>query len=152
MRATAPVTILLVEDDEIDVMALQRAFRSLKIANPVVRALDGIEALDYLKGTNGKPRVPEPTLVLLDLNLPRMGGIEFLEALRQDPALDTTVVFVMTTSADEEDRISAYRRHVAGYVLKHHPAKSFLDAVNMLHSFWRIIEFPMARSPSNLPR
>jgi CheY-like chemotaxis protein len=137
-----PVTILLVEDDEIDVTAMQRAFRDLKIANPMVRAADGIEALDMLRGSNGRERLAEPVLVLLDLNMPRMSGIEFLAELRKDADLHSTIVFVMTTSSAEEDRVRAYEKHVAGYVLKHHPVKTFQDAISMLHHYWKIIEFP----------
>ena len=136
------VTILLVDDDEIDAMAIKRSFRDLKIANPIVQAHDGIEALDRLRGENGREKLPSPGLVLLDLNMPRMGGLEFLDELRGDPLLRRTIVFVMTTSADEEDRIRAYDKNVAGYVLKHRPGQSFLDAIGMLHHYWRVIEFP----------
>jgi CheY-like chemotaxis protein len=135
----AVVNILLVEDDEIDVMAVKRAFRELKIANPLFEASDGIEALEILRGTNGKT-IPRPFVILLDLNMPRMGGIEFVRALRADPALRS--VFVMTTSAAEEDRINAYDLNVAGYVLKHSPGHSFLDAIAMLEHYWRIVELP----------
>jgi CheY-like chemotaxis protein len=136
------VTILLVDDDKVDVMAIKRSFRNLKIANPVLEAGNGIEALQHLRGQNGYEKVPAPCLVLLDLNMPCMGGIEFLEALRADPSLRRTVVFVMTTSAEEEDRIRAYDKNVAGYVLKHRPDQSFLEAISMLEHYWRVIEFP----------
>jgi CheY-like chemotaxis protein len=80
--------------------------------------------------------------VLLDLNMPRMGGIEFLAELRRDPDLRGTLVFVMTTSAAEDDRTRAYQKNVAGYVLKHRPGQSFLEAISMLEHYWRVIEFP----------
>jgi len=136
------VTILLVEDDKVDVMAMKRAFRDLKIANPVVTAKDGFEALQHLRGEAGLNPVPRPHLVLLDLNMPRMGGLEFLEELRNDPSLAQTLVFVMTTSSAEEDRMRAYAMNVAGYVLKHRFGQSFLEAVAMLEHYWRVIEFP----------
>jgi CheY-like chemotaxis protein len=79
---------------------------------------------------------------MLDLNMPRMGGLEFLDELRADPGLGRSIVFVMTTSAAEEDRVRAYNKCIAGYVLKHSPAHTFLDAVTMLKHYWRIIEFP----------
>lgn len=136
------LTILLVDDDKVDVMAVKRSFRELKIANPIIEAHNGIEALERLRGQNGYEKVPSPCLVLLDLNMPRMGGIEFLDQLRCDDALHSTLVFVMTTSGAEEDRARAYDMNVAGYVLKHRPGQSFLEAISMLEHYWRVIEFP----------
>jgi CheY-like chemotaxis protein len=136
------VNILLVEDDDVDVMAIKRALKQLKIANPLFRAADGIAALDMLRGVNGNDRLPRPYVILLDLNMPRMGGLEFLDELRRDPELQRSIVFVMTTSTAEEDRARAYDRHIAGYVLKHNPAHTFFEAVTMLEHYWRVIEFP----------
>ncbi len=136
------VTILLVDDDKVDTRAIRRSLRELRIANPVVEAQDGLMALDRLRGTNGQDKVPQPCLVLLDLNMPRMGGLEFLDEVRADPALCRTLVFVMTTSAADEDRMRAYGRNVAGYVLKHRPGHSFVEAISMLNHYWRIVEFP----------
>jgi CheY-like chemotaxis protein len=136
------LTILLVDDDKVDVMAVKRSFRELKIANPIIEAHNGIEALEYLRGLNGHQKVPSPCLVLLDLNMPRMGGAEFLDKLRHDEELRSTLVFVMTTSAAEEDRARAYDMNIAGYVLKHRPGQSFLEAISMLEHYWRVIEFP----------
>ncbi len=138
----AEVSILLVEDDELDVRAVKRAFRELKIANALYEARDGLEALDMLRGEHGHTPLPHPLIILLDLNMPRMGGIEFLDEIRQDPALRASVVFVMTTSAAEEDRFKAYDRNVAGYVLKHDPGRSFLDAVAMIEHYWHIVALP----------
>lgn len=137
-----PVTILLVDDDKVDAMAVKRSFRELKIANPVIEARDGIEALERLRGTNGFEKVSEPRLILLDLNMPRMGGIEFLEELRGDPLLCRTLIFVMTTSAADVDRRLAYQQNVAGYVLKHRPGQTFLEAIRMIEHYWRVVEFP----------
>ena len=137
-----PVTILIVDDDKVDVMAVQRSFRDLKIANPVVVASNGLEALDMLRGTNGHAKVPPPCLVMLDLNMPLMGGIEFLAELRRDPDLHRTVVFVMTTSTADEDRIKAYNHNVSGYVLKYRPGQTFLEAIGMLEAYWRVVVFP----------
>lgn len=139
---SSSVTILLVDDDKVDAMAVKRALVELKIANPVIEARNGIEALEHLRGENGFGRVPTPCLVLLDLNMPRMSGLEFLEELRNDPALRRTIVFVMTTSSAEEDRIRAYDYNVAGYVLKNRLGPSFLESITMLHHYWRVIEFP----------
>jgi CheY-like chemotaxis protein len=95
MHQNPIVTLLAVDDDKVDLMALKRSFRELKIANPIVEAHDGIEALACLRGENGFEKVPSPCLVLLDLNMPRMGGIEFLDELRRDPLLRRTLVFVI---------------------------------------------------------
>jgi CheY-like chemotaxis protein len=136
------VTVMIVDDDKVDIMAVRRTFRELHIANPVVEAQNGIEALERLRGENGYEKLIPPCLVLLDLNMPRMGGLEFLEELRRDPALRRTLVFVMTTSAAEEDKTRAYEKNVAGYVLKHRLGQSFLESIGMLHHYWRVIEFP----------
>ncbi len=136
------VTLLLVDDDQVDAMAVKRAFRELKIANPVIEAHNGIEALQLLRGEDGHEKVSEPLLILLDLNMPRMGGLEFLEELRRDPVLRSTLVFVMTTSSADEDRRLAYQKNVAGYVLKNRLGPSFLDAIGLLEHYWRVIEFP----------
>lgn len=135
-------TVLLVDDDEVDVLAITRAFRTLRIANPVVVARDGIEALDILRGTNGRGRLSAPYLVLLDLNMPRMGGLEFLTELREDPDLCQTIVFVMTTSAAHGDRVRVYHKNVAGYVLKQGPERNFIDSIAMLHHYWTMVQFP----------
>lgn len=136
------VSILLVDDDTVDAMAVRRAFRELGIANPLIEARDGIEALARLRGEDGCAIVPPPLLVLLDLNMPRMGGIEFLDALRGDPALRRTVVFVMTTSAAAADRQGAYDRNVAGYIVKHPPGERFRELIAMLRDYWRVIALP----------
>src|SRR5579871_6578585 len=98
------LNILLVEDDELDVMNVQRAFRKNNIVNPLYVAGNGLEALAMLRGEDGAPEFPgERRLVLLDLNMPRMNGIEFLRALRADPALAMIPVVVLTTSDEERD-------------------------------------------------
>jgi CheY-like chemotaxis protein len=136
------VTVLLVDDDKVDTMAVRRSFQALNITNPVIEARNGIEALERLRGNNGYDKVPRPCMVMLDLNMPRMGGLEFLEELRGDPELRPILVFVMTTSAAPEDRMRAYDLNVAGYMLKHRPGQSFLKAIGMLQHFWRVVEFP----------
>ena len=139
-----PITaqLLHVEDDDLCLMGLNRAFKAAKIANPVSFAHDGIEALDMLRGTNGRPRLPRPFLILLDLNMPRMDGIEFLKELRKDEELKKSIVFIMTTSDADEDKAKAYDLGVAGYILKSNPANAFLEATALLGTYWRVIEFP----------
>lgn len=134
-----PASILLVDDDDIDAMSVQRAFSRMKIANPIVRAKDGIEALDILR--NGG--VKQPYLILLDLNMPRMGGLELLNTIRSDPQLETNVVFVLTTSKDDEDKLAAYKHHVAGYIVKEKLDEGFEQLVKMLDHYWRLVELPV---------
>jgi CheY-like chemotaxis protein len=137
------VTFLLVEDDEVDVMHLQRSFKKLKIANPMVIANDGIEALEILRGENGQTQPGQPYIILLDLNMPRMSGLEFLEEIRNDPALKHSVIFVLTTSNDDQDKTKAYDNHVAGYIVKSEAGTSFLEALEMLDRYWRVVELPV---------
>jgi len=136
------VNLLLVEDDEVDVQGLKRAFAKSRIANPITVARDGIEALEMLRGENGHEKLPKPHLILLDLNMPRMNGIEFLEAIRADEELKGSVVFMITTSKADEDKARAYGHNVAGYIVKQDPANTFMEAVSLLEHYWRIVEFP----------
>lgn len=136
------VHILLVEDDEVDAMAVKRALHDYRVANPIVVAKDGIEALEHLRGENGKANLPRPNLVLLDINMPRMNGLEFLEALRKDAYLSDTIVFVLTTSNQEEDVTAAYRKNIAGYMTKKDAGRDFLSLIRMLSEYWRIVIFP----------
>jgi CheY-like chemotaxis protein len=136
--------LLHVEDDDLCLMGLERAFKAAKIANPIHFALDGIEALEMLRGTNGRARLPRPFIVLLDLNMPRMDGIEFLKEVRKDEELKKSIVFIMTTSNADEDKVAAYNLGVAGYILKSNPANAFLEATALLDTYWRVVELPAA--------
>jgi len=136
------VNLLLVDDDEIDVQGLKRAFAKSRIANPITVARDGIEALEFLRWENGRPKLSKPYLILLDLNMPRMNGLEFLEAIRADEDLKRSVVFMITTSKAEEDKARAYAQNVAGYIVKQDPANTFMQAVALMEHYWKIVEFP----------
>ncbi len=139
---TAPerkLNILLVDDDELDVMNVQRAFRKNNIKNPLFVAHDGVEGLERLRdGT-----VPDTRrLVLLDLNMPRMNGIEFLRELRADPVLRHTSVVVLTTSAEDRDRVEAYNLNVAGYIIKPVTLVAFIEIMAALNTYWSVNELP----------
>ena len=136
------VTILLVEDDEVDVRAIRRGLEKQKISNPLIPATDGIEALQLLRGEGGRTKVPRPYLILLDLNMPRMNGIQFLQELRKDPRLTDSIVFVLTTSAAEEDQVAAYKEHIAGYLVKAEAGENFLKAIQLLDKFVITVQFP----------
>ena len=133
------LNILLVDDDEVDVMTVKRAFAKANIANQVFVATDGIEALELLR-TDGIP--PSRRLVLLDLNMPRMNGIEFLREVRSDPALQPLTVVVLTTSNEDRDRVDAYQLNVAGYLLKPVTFHSFADVMSTLNKYWTLMEMP----------
>jgi CheY-like chemotaxis protein len=133
------LNILLVEDDQVDVMNVRRAFEKNRITNPLFVAGDGVEALEMLRA--GK--VPSTRrLILLDLNMPRMNGIEFLRALRQDPALQHTPVVILTTSNAERDKIEAYNLNVAGYLLKPVTFLNFVELTAALNKYWTLVELP----------
>lgn len=136
------VTILVVEDDDLDFKAFQRALKNLRLANPVVRATDGIDALNILRGEDGHDKIDNPYMIMLDLSMPRMGGLEFLDQIRIDPALTGSVVFVLTSSASDYDVTEAYKRHIAGYITKGSPESSIEEAIKMIDHFWRVVEFP----------
>ncbi len=132
--------ILLVDDDEVDVMNVQRAFKRNNISNPLYVANNGLEALEMLRGAAA---IPGPRrLILLDLNMPKMNGLEFLRAIRDDPVLRPLTVVVLTTSDDERDRIEAYNLNVAGYILKPVTFSAFVEAMATLNKYWTINEFP----------
>ena len=138
-----PLNMLLVEDDELDVMNVQRAFKKNNITNPLFVASNGIEALAMLRGEPGVTAVP-PTrrIILLDLNMPRMGGIEFLRELRADPDLALTTVIVLTTSDEDRDKVEAYKLNVAGYILKPVTLQAFVEIMATLNKYWTVSELP----------
>ncbi|PPS45347.1 response regulator [Chroococcidiopsis sp. TS-821] len=134
--------ILLVEDDEVDVMNVKRAFKKNNITNPLYMAANGVEALALLRG-KGDTLIPrERRLVLLDLNMPKMNGIEFLRELRADPELRSTPVIVLTTSNEDRDKVEAYNFNVAGYILKPVTFANFVEAVATLNKYWTLSEIP----------
>jgi len=133
------LNILLVEDDEVDVMNVRRAFEKNNVSNPLFVAGNGVEALEMLRG-DVLPR--ERRLILLDLNMPKMNGIEFLEALRADPELASTPVVVLTTSNDDQDKLDAYNFNVAGYLLKPVTFSNFCERMATLDKYWTLAEMP----------
>jgi CheY-like chemotaxis protein len=137
-----PVNIVLVEDDDGDAKAVRRAFQKAKIANPFVRAVDGLDALDILRGANGKAKVAAPYLLLVDLNMPRMGGIQLIRALRADEQLRQSIAFILTTSSSDDDKEAAYDLHVAGYIVKATAGQDFLNLADLVDCYWRIVELP----------
>lgn len=134
-------TILAVEDDEVDVMMLERTLRRHAVPAPLVVVNDGLAALARLRGTDGDPPLERPYILLLDLNMPRMNGLEFLAELRRDPSLRDTVVFVLTTSDDDADIRRAYAHAIAGYFCKG-GLSQYQGVADLLTAYLKVAELP----------
>jgi CheY-like chemotaxis protein len=147
MRDSTP--ILLVEDDPVDVMSVQRAARAIDLRNPVHVVGTGREALDYLRGDgdyDGRGDAPRPGLILLDMDLPIMNGLEFLDVAKADPGLREIPVVVLSSSDLESDIRASFRRGVAGYVVKPKEFASFIEALRTIESYWELSCTPSAQS------
>lgn len=133
------LNILLIEDDDGDAMAVGRAFRKARVANPIVRAIDGRDALELLR-SDDRRGLQSPFVVFLDVNMPRMNGHEFLAEIRKDPALRKLIVFMLSTSRDKRDIDAAYDRNVAGYIVKGTAGEDFLELASNIDSYWTMVE------------
>ena len=134
-----PAHILLIEDDEIDAESMRRALKKLKINSPLTHVKKGIEALEFLRADGARYHEKSPYLIVLDINMPTMNGFEFLEELRRDDNHKNAIVFVLSTSNAERDKIRAYKDSVEGYLLKSIAGKGFMDVVEMLEQYWRFV-------------
>ncbi|UCF42608.1 MAG: response regulator [Planctomycetota bacterium] len=130
--------ILLVEDDDVDVMTVKRALADLRVGNPLVHSANGEEALSYLTEQGN----PKPCLILLDLNMPKMNGVELLKAIKADKMLKTIPVVVLTTSRSERDVTEIFENGVAGYVVKPADYKKFVEAIRTINLYWALSELP----------
>jgi CheY-like chemotaxis protein len=139
--ATSPFNILVVDDDEVDVMGIRRAIRTSKLDSRIHVARHGIEALAKLRGVDTEA-VAWPYVILLDLNMPRMNGIEFLRKLRADPVHSSAIVFVLTTSASADDKAAAYAENVAGFIVKEKAGNDFLGLVRLLAAYGETVDLP----------
>ena len=136
MRNLRP--ILLAEDDSVDAMTVKRAFSELKVTNELVRVINGEEAIEYLKTHTDK----KPCVILLDLNMPKMNGIEFLHVAKADDELRQIPVVVLTTSKDDRDKVETFKFSVAGYIVKPVDYKKFVEAMKVLNLYWTLSELP----------
>ncbi len=139
---TKPVTLIVIEDDDIEAKSIERAFKKAKVANPLRRAIDGVDGLALLRGEQGHAPVSGPYMLLVDINMPRMNGIEFVQALRGDEELDSSIVFILSTSKREEDKLAAYDLNVAGYIVKENAGEDFLNLIALMDCYWRVVELP----------
>ena len=148
MSTTPSQTILLVEDNDDDAELTALAFSRARINNTVVRARDGLEALDYLfaRGSHaGREASDLPAVVLLDLNLPKLGGLEVLDAIRADRRTSRVPVVILTTSDEEEDRLAAYERRANSYIRKPVDHDEFVAATRSLGLYWLVLNLPPPR-------
>jgi hypothetical protein len=132
-----PLNILLVEDDEVDILLVKRAFAEARVTNTLEVVNDGFAALSFLRAPETRN---DRRIVLLDLNMPRMSGLEFLRELRADEELKHTTVIVMTTSNEDKDRVEAYQLNVSGYVVKPLTFAAFAETVATLNKYWTLME------------
>ena len=130
--------IMLVEDDNIDMMTIKRALKDLKVTNPLVHQVNGEEALNYLRSERNQ----RPCFIILDLNMPKMNGIEFLKIIKADAELKQIPVVVLTTSKDEQDKMKSFQFSVAGYIVKPTDYIKFVEAVRTLDLYWTLSELP----------
>ena len=136
MRSSKP--ILLIEDDNVDVMTVERVFRDLKIANQLVSTSNGEQALEYLR-TNGNKK---PCVILLDLNMPKMNGTEFLKIVKTDEALKKIPVVVLTTSSQQRDVVESFKLGAAGYMVKSVDYGKFVETIRIFNLYWTLSELP----------
>lgn len=135
------VNILVAEDDEVDVLNIKRAFKKNNMKNKVFYAKDGLEAWQMLKGEGEfADIVPHPKVLLLDINMPKMSGLELLEKIRSDEQLKSLSVFMLTTSDDDNDKYRAHNLNVAGYIIKPVNFEKFVAAVATLNNYWSLTE------------
>ena len=136
MQSSKP--ILLVEDDSIDVMTVKRALKELDVANPLVATGDGEEALEYLQNHASS----KPCVILLDLNMPRMSGMEFMEIAKADESLRTIPIIVFTTSNTEQDITKSFELGAAGYMVKSVDYSKFIETIKTINSYWSLSKLP----------
>ncbi len=130
--------ILLVEDDRVDVMTVRRALNDIRVSNPLVTLENGEEALKYLRNPESK----KPCIILLDLNMPIMNGIEFLQVVKHDEILKRIPVVVLTTSEEQQDKVNSFDLGVAGYMAKPVDYRRFVEVMRTIDAYWTISEVP----------
>jgi CheY-like chemotaxis protein len=143
---TDAMNILLVEDDDVDAQILKRGLKKIGHVGSFVRATDGAEALELLDKDTRDPCLPKPHVVLLDINMPRMNGHEFLEKIRTTPQLKQTCVFVFSTSNNRTDVERAYENNANGFIVKPQSAADMQAILTMIRNFWEICSLPIGNT------
>ena len=136
MRSDKP--ILIVDDDLVDGMTIKRAFKDVDVTNRIDLVGNGEEALEFLRNEENE----KPCLIFLDLNMPKMGGIELLRIIRKDENLNTIPVIILTTSKDEHDKIDSFKLGIAGYMVKPVDYMKFIDVMKTIKDYWTYSELP----------
>ncbi len=136
MRTNKP--ILLVEDDEVDVLTVRRALKDLDVSSPLAVAANGEEALKLLRNGNSR----RPAIILLDLNMPRMSGLEFLRQARAEGCAAGIPIVVLTTSREDRDVVEGFNYNVAGYMIKPVDYAKFVEVMKAIDSYWTLSELP----------
>ncbi|MCP4612253.1 MAG: response regulator [Planctomycetes bacterium] len=136
MRSSKP--ILLIEDDDVDVMTVKRALKDLNIKNQLVNTANGEKALEYLQNNDNK----KPCIILLDLNMPKMNGVEFLQIVKADDTLKMIPVIVLTTSSQQQDIVESFKLSVAGYIVKSVDYAEYTKAINTINLYWTLSKLP----------
>ncbi len=126
--------ILLVEDDTVDAMTVRRALKDLHVANEIVHANNGEEAIDYLSN----PENQRPCIILLDMNMPKMNGIEFLKEAKSREDCSQIPVIMLTTSTNDNDMVESFNLNVADYIVKPIDYRKFVDTVQTVEAYWRL--------------
>lgn len=130
--------ILLVEDDQVDTMTVTRALKEIHVTNPLVHLENGEDAVNYLRD----PQKEKPCIILLDLNMPIMNGIEFLQVVKNDGKLRCIPVVVLTTSEEQQDKVNSFNLGVAGYMAKPVDYRQFVEVMRSIDAYWTISEMP----------
>jgi CheY-like chemotaxis protein len=131
-------SILLVEDDIVDMMSVKRALKDIKVTNPLIHVENGVDALEYLRAHEHE----QPAIILLDLNMPKMNGIEFLSIMKTDDHLKRIPVIVLTTSQGELDKVQSFDLGVAGYMIKPVDYQQFVEVMRTIRLYWTLSELP----------
>lgn len=134
------IKIIVIDDDDVDAQSIERSLRSADVNNEIIRAYDGIDALDLLKGANGKEKLTKPYILLIDLMMPRMDGITFIKTLRFESDITPEMIFVLSGTDSDEQCTQAYDLNITGFIKKDRAGRDFLRLTKILEQYYEVIE------------